>query len=80
MIASENLCLFRKCDTLLSYERTIMSDKQTFCYTYQVSMVIQILAESEEDAKKQLDNKGGYVSDRQVNLMDSVPLYSGQNE
>jgi len=57
-----------------------MSDKQTFCYTYQVSMVIQILADSEEDAKKQLDDKGGYVSNREVILMDSVPLYSGSNE
>lgn len=53
-----------------------MSD-QTFCYTYEVSMVIQILSESEEDARKQLDDKGGYVSSRNVKLMDSLPLFSG---
>lgn len=56
-----------------------MSD-QTFCYTYEVSMVIQILSESEEDARKQLDDKGGYVSSRNVKLMDSLPLFSGSED
>jgi hypothetical protein len=56
-----------------------MSD-QTFCYTYEVNMVIQILSESEEDARKQLDDKGGYVSSRNVKLMDSVPLFSGSED
>jgi hypothetical protein len=52
-----------------------MSDKeQTRCFTYEVKMVIQILADSEDAAKKQLDDKGGYVSSRVVKLIDSVPL------
>lgn len=52
-----------------------MSDKeQTRCFTYEVKMVIQILADSEDTAKKQLDDKGGYVSSRVVKLIDSVPL------
>ncbi len=52
-----------------------MSDKeQTRCFTYEVKMVIQILADSEDTAKKQLDDKGGYVSSRVVTLLDSVPL------
>ena len=49
---------------------------QTRCYTYEVKMVIQILAEDEDTAKKQLDDKGGYVSSRIVSLIDSVPLLS----
>lgn len=54
-----------------------MSDKeQTRCFTYEVKMVIQILADNEESAKKQLDDKGGYVSSRNVTLLDSVPLLS----
>lgn len=54
-----------------------MSDKeQTRCYTYEVKMVIQILADNEENAKKQLDDKGGYVSNRTVTLLDSIPLLS----
>ena len=56
-----------------------MSDKeQTRCFTYEVKMIIQILADNEEAAKKQLDDKGGYVSSRDVTLVDSVPLYSGK--
>lgn len=55
-----------------------MSDKeQTRCFTYEVKMVIQILADNEETAKKQLDDKGGYVSSRVVKLLDSVPLLTG---
>jgi len=54
-----------------------MSDKeQTRCYTYEVKMIIQVLADSEENAKNQLDDKGGYVSNRVVTLLDSVPLLS----
>lgn len=50
--------------------------KATRCYTYEVRMVIQILADDEDTAKKQLDDKGGYVSSREVKLLDSVPLLS----
>ena len=55
-----------------------MSDdtKSTRCYTYEVRMVIQILADDEDTAKKQLDDKGGHVSSRKVRLLDSVPLLS----
>ena len=40
-------------------------------------MIIQILAENEESARMQLDDKGGYVTTRRVKLMDSVPVYNG---
>ena len=50
--------------------------KATRCYTYEVRMVIQVLADDEDTAKKQLDDKGGYVSSREVKLLDSVPLLS----
>jgi hypothetical protein len=54
-----------------------MSKKdQTRCFTYEVKMIIQILADNEESAKQQLDDKGGYVSSRSVSLLDSVPLLS----
>jgi hypothetical protein len=57
-----------------------MPDKleETSCFTYKVEMVIQILAEDEETARDQLDKNGGYVTARQVKLMDSVPLYNGE--
>lgn len=51
-------------------------NEQTRCFTYEVKMIIQILAENEDVARKQLDDKGGYVSSRNVTLIDSVPLFS----
>lgn len=57
-----------------------MADKleETLCYTYEVKMVIQILAEDETTARDQLDKNGGYVTAREVKLMDSVSLYNGK--
>ena len=52
-----------------------MSDKlETSCFTYKVEMVIQVLAEDEPTALKILNEKGGYVSNRTVKLLDSVTL------
>ena len=43
-------------------------------------MVIQVLADNEDNARKQLDEKGGYVSSRVVKLIDSVPLLTGHED
>ena len=50
----------------------------TKCYTYAVYMIIQVIAEDEPSAKKQLDEKGGYVTKREVVLKDMVHLYKGE--
>jgi hypothetical protein len=55
-----------------------MSDT-THAYTYQVNMVLQVLATSEEEARAKLDEKGGFISSRDVNLIDSVALHSDQS-
>lgn len=55
-------------------------NETTNCYSYKVEMVVQILAKDEETAKEQLDKNGGYVSNRTVTLMDSVPLFSGTSD
>ena len=58
-----------------------MSDKEpTRCFTYEVKMVIQVLDTDEKKAREALDKNGGYVSSREVSLVDSVPLYSGFEE
>jgi hypothetical protein len=49
---------------------------QTTCYTYEVSMLIQILAKDEIEAKERLDREGGYISRRDVVLKHSTTLYS----
>jgi hypothetical protein len=56
-----------------------MEDKTevTNCYTYNVEMLILILAEDEPKAAEQLEKSGGYVTTRKVTLMDSVPLFNG---
>ena len=50
----------------------------TKCYTYAVTMVIQVLAENEQSAKEKLDKEGGYVTNRVTNLVDAVSLYNGE--
>lgn len=52
-------------------------NENTSCFTYKVEMIIQILAADEATAKAQLDEKGGYVTSRQVTFMDSVQVYKG---
>lgn len=58
---------------------TSSTDKATTsCFTYEVTMVIQILATSRDAADKQLEETGGYISKRDVVLKDAVELYSGK--
>lgn len=57
----------------------ILTDREehkvdTKCYTYEVKMIIQVLADDETTASAQLDEKGGYVSDRKVKLIKSTDL------
>jgi hypothetical protein len=54
-------------------------DETTTCYTFEVRMLIQILAKDEDAAKEKLDKDGGYVTKRDVELKDSISLYSGLN-
>jgi hypothetical protein len=57
----------------------MIQDDVTNCYTYEVKMIIQVLAKDEETAKDKLDKDGGYVTKRDVQLKDSISLYSGLN-
>ena len=52
----------------------------THAYTYEVKMVVQILAEDEKEARSRLDNQGGYVTSREVALKDSIPLFNGKDK
>lgn len=52
----------------------------TSCFTYKVEMVIQMLASDEKTARENLNKNGGYVTKRTVNLIDSVSLYSGDED
>jgi hypothetical protein len=54
--------------------------KITKCYTYEVKMLVQVIAENELEANEKLDSQGGYVTKRETTLKDTISLYSGINK
>ena len=52
--------------------------ESTFCYTYKVEMLIQVVAKDEPSASDFLEKSGGYVTSRKTTLMDVVSLYNGK--
>jgi hypothetical protein len=53
----------------------IKETKTTQCFSYQVNMLVHIIADDEATAKAQLDEKGGIVTKRDVKLVNTVTLY-----
>ena len=58
----------------------IMDMSETYVYTYEVNMVVQIIAPNKEIADARLDKDGGYVSKRDVKFVDSVFLFKDTKE
>jgi hypothetical protein len=44
-------------------------------FTYGVSMIVSVFAENEEAARQALDENGGFVSHRTVELKDAVEIF-----
>jgi len=57
----------------------IKDTKLTQCFTYEVVMLVHIIADDEATAKSQLDEKGGIVTKREVKLLNAAVLY-GEDE
>ena len=59
----------------------IVKDKveKTQVFSYEVVMLVHIIADNETTAKAQLDEKGGIVTKREVKLLNVVTLY-GEKE
>jgi hypothetical protein len=55
------------------------TDKVTQLFSYEVIMLVHIVADDEATAKSQLDEKGGIVTKREVKLLNAVTLY-GEKE
>jgi len=53
----------------------IKESKTTQCFSYEISMLVHVIADNEETAKSQLDEKGGIVTKRDVKLVNTVTLY-----
>ena len=57
----------------------IKETKSTQCFSYEVSMLVHVIADDEKEAKAQLDEKGGIMTKRDVKLVNSATLY-GEKE
>ncbi len=49
--------------------------KPSQCFTYEVTMLVHVIADDAVDARAQLDEKGGIVTKRDVKLANTVILY-----
>ena len=59
----------------------VKQEKVTKCYTYEVKMIIQVICDDDDKAAQvKLDKEGGYVTKREVTLVDAVSLYSGDKK
>jgi hypothetical protein len=58
---------------------TESKDKTSQLFSYEVVMLVHIIADDEETAKLQLDEKGGIVTKRDVQLLNTITLY-GEKE
>jgi len=59
---------------------SIKQEKKTQCFSFEVTMLVHIIADNETIAKAQLDEKGGIVTKRNVKLLNSVTLYGEEKE
>lgn len=57
----------------------IKDTKPTQCFSYEVTMLVHIIADDEATAKSQLDDKGGIMTKRDVKLLNTITLY-GEEE
>jgi len=57
----------------------IKEEKATQCFSFEVKMLVHIIADDEATAKTQLDEKGGIVTKREVELLNAITLY-GEKE
>ena len=60
--------------------KEIKPTKPTQCFSYEVTMLVHIIADDETTAKTQLDDKGGIVTKREVKLVNTQTLYGEEKE
>ena len=53
----------------------IKDAKKTQCFSYEVNMLVHIIADDEITAQAQLNEKGGIVTKRDVKLVNTATLY-----
>ena len=58
---------------------TKSKDKTSQLFSYEVTMLVHIISDDEGSARLQLDEKGGVVTKRDVQLLNTITLY-GEKE
>jgi hypothetical protein len=58
----------------------IKETKKTQCFSFEVVMLVHVIADNETTARTQLDDKGGIVTKRDVKLVNSQTLYGEEKE
>ena len=53
----------------------IKEEKPTQCFSYEVVMLVHIIADNEVTAQAQLNEQGGIVTKRDVKLVNTTTLY-----
>jgi hypothetical protein len=53
--------------------------KVTAVHTYKVTMLVHVIADDAIDARKKLDEQGGIMTQREVEVLNTEPLY-GEKE
>jgi hypothetical protein len=55
-------------------------EKLTQLFSYEVVMLIHVVADDEKSAKAELNEKGGIMTKREVKLLNTVTLYGEDKE
>ena len=55
-------------------------NNSTQCFSYEVIMMVHIIADDEKTANEQLNEKGGIVTKREVKLLNTATLYGEDKE
>jgi len=63
----------------MTTNKTEPQKKTTQIFSFQVVMLVHVIADNEKEAKTQLDEKGGIVTKRDVELRSTSLLY-GEKE
>lgn len=58
----------------------IKQQEATSCFTYEVTMTVQVFAENLEEANRKIEAEGGHVSRRNVLLKDTVKIFDGSED
>jgi hypothetical protein len=56
------------------------NDKVTKLFSFEVTMVVHIIADTQDKATTELDEKGGRVTKREVKLLNVSPLFGETEE